>query len=122
MIKDPGNSGSDQEGFLYRPERPPLRPVVGSIPQGQDQPGREVELQLPRRSSWRSYNPAVRGHSGQIRKAWTCWLRPKAARFYSGGWRHFLAVLAAQLTELAREAGVSVDNTADGSLGALPGH
>jgi acetolactate synthase-1/2/3 large subunit len=67
----------------------------------------------------RSYSPAVRGHSGQIRKAAKLLLSAKRPIIYSGG-GVILGEGSDLLRELARHLGYPVTNTLMG-LGAYPG-
>src|SRR5690606_960716 len=73
----------------------------------------------PKKAKLRSYGPAVRGHSGQIRKAAELLLAAKRPIIYSGG-GVIMGNASAQLTELAKMLNLPVTNTLMG-LGAFPG-
>ena len=82
-------------------------------------PTQKFEYSYPKKVKLRSYSPAVRGHSGQIRKAAEMLIAAKRPIIYSGG-GVILGGASAQLTELARALNVPVTNTLMG-LGAYPG-
>jgi acetolactate synthase-1/2/3 large subunit len=67
MIKRLGNPGSHEEGVLPGAIRS-SGPVVVDIPKDMTNPAEKFEYVFPKKPL-RSYSPAVRGHSGQIRKA-----------------------------------------------------
>jgi acetolactate synthase-1/2/3 large subunit len=94
-------------------------PGRGRYPQGHYAPDETFEYTYPDSVKMRSYSPAVRGHSGQIRKAAKLLLSAKRPVIYSGG-----GVIqgegSALLTELARLLNYPVTNTLMG-LGAYPG-
>ena len=69
--------------------------------------------------SMRSYQPSVRGHSGQIRKAIETLIAAKRPVLYSGG-GVIASNASAELTALARLLNLPVTNTLMG-LGAYPG-
>jgi acetolactate synthase-1/2/3 large subunit len=94
-------------------------PVVIDIPKDITRPDETFEYQYPEAVKLRSYSPAVRGHSGQIRKAAKLLLGAKRPIIYSGG-----GVIQGEgcelLTRLARHLNFPVTNTLMG-LGAFPG-
>lgn len=94
-------------------------PVVIDIPKDITRPDEKFEYVYPESVKMRSYSPAVRGHSGQIRKAAKLLLSAKRPVIYSGG-----GVIqgegSALLTELAHYLNFPVTNTLMG-LGAFPG-
>jgi acetolactate synthase-1/2/3 large subunit len=91
-------------------------PVVVDIPK--DVTAQRCEYSYPRRVSMRSYNPVVRGHSGQIKKAVELMLSAKRPIIYTGG-GVILDNASKSLAELARLLGFPVTNTLMG-LGAYP--
>jgi acetolactate synthase-1/2/3 large subunit len=94
-------------------------PVVIDIPKDITRPDETFEYHYPESVKMRSYAPAVRGHSGQIRKAAKLLLSAKRPVIYSGG-----GVIQGEgselLTELAHHLNFPVTNTLMG-LGAFPG-
>ncbi|WP_028615126.1 acetolactate synthase 3 large subunit [Halopseudomonas pelagia] len=119
MIKDPRDIPEVIKKAFYIAQSGRPGPVVVDIPKDMTNPAEKFEYSYPKKVKLRSYNPAVRGHSGQIRKALDLMVEAKRPIIYSGG-GVILGGAAAQLTELARELGVPVTNTLMG-LGAYPG-
>ena len=93
-------------------------PVVIDIPKDFTRPDEKFEYRYPRTVKMRSYAPAQRGHTGQIKKAAKLLLSAKRPIIYAGG-----GVVqgdgSALLTRLARELNYPVTNTLMG-LGAFP--
>ena len=83
-------------------------PVLVDIPK--DVTAAVCEFQYPESVELRSYNPVVRGHSGQIRKALDLLLDAKRPMVYAGG-GVVLANGAAELTRLVRLLGYPCTNT-----------
>ncbi|MCL7461996.1 acetolactate synthase 3 large subunit [Pseudomonas sp. NW5] len=94
-------------------------PVVVDIPKDMTNPAEKFEYVYPKKVKLRSYGPATRGHSGQIRKAAEMLLAAKRPVMYAGG-GVIMGNASAQLTELARMLNLPVTNTLMG-LGAYPG-
>ena len=94
-------------------------PVVVDIPKDITRPDEKFEYQYPESVKLRSYSPAQRGHTGQIKKAVKLLLSAKRPIIYSGG-----GVVQGEgselLIELARRLNFPVTNTLMG-LGAYPG-
>ncbi|MAL94684.1 MAG: acetolactate synthase 3 large subunit [Haliea sp.] len=94
-------------------------PVVIDIPKDITRPDAKFEYEYPDSVKIRSYSPAQRGHTGQIRKAVKLLLSAKRPVIYSGG-----GVIQGEaselLTALARKLNFPVTNTLMG-LGAYPG-
>ncbi|UVE17024.1 acetolactate synthase 3 large subunit [Pseudomonas sp. LS44] len=103
--------------YLAQSGRP--GPVVVDIPKDMGDPTQKFEYAYPKKVKLRSYSPAVRGHSGQIRKAAEMLLAAKRPIFYAGG-GVIMGGAAEPLTELAQMLNVPVTNTLMG-LGAFPG-
>lgn len=91
-------------------------PVVVDIPK--DVTAHSCEYSYPETVSMRSYNPVVKGHTGQIRRAVELMLTAKRPMIYTGG-GVILDDAAAELTELTRLLGYPITNTLMG-LGAYP--
>ena len=92
-------------------------PVVIDIPK--DVTAAKCRFEYPAEIHMRSYNPIVKGHSGQIRKAVNLLLNAKRPIVYTGG-GVILGNAAEALTALARRLGAPVTNTLMG-LGGFPG-
>ena len=94
-------------------------PVVIDIPKDITRPDEKFEYRYPRTVKMRSYAPAQRGHTGQIKKAARMLLAAKRPIIYAGG-----GVVqgggSELLTKLARQLNYPVTNTLMG-LGAYPG-
>jgi acetolactate synthase-1/2/3 large subunit len=94
-------------------------PVLIDIPKDKTAPSVKLPYEYPKKVKMRSYNPAVRGHSGQIRKAVDLLLEARRPVIYSGG-GVIQGEACTQLVELAKMLGFPVTNTLMG-LGAFPG-
>ena len=94
-------------------------PVVIDIPKDITRPDETFPYRYPETVKLRSYSPAVRGHSGQIRKAAKLLLSAKRPVIYTGG-GVILGEGCDLLRELAKHLGYPVTNTLMG-LGAYPG-
>jgi acetolactate synthase-1/2/3 large subunit len=92
-------------------------PVVVDIPK--DVSNLPAVFHYPERIHMRSYNPVMKGHAGQIKKALGLLLEAKRPMVYVGGGA-ILGNAAAEVTELVRTLGFPVTNTLMG-LGAYPG-
>ncbi len=93
-------------------------PVVIDIPKDITRPDEKFEYQYPASVKMRSYSPAQRGHTGQIKKAARTLLGAKRPIIYSGG-GVILGESSELLTQLARKLNYPVTNTLMG-LGAYP--
>jgi acetolactate synthase-1/2/3 large subunit len=91
-------------------------PVVVDIPK--DVTAQVCEFEYPKSIQMRSYNPVVKGHLGQIKKAVQVLQEAKRPIIYTGG-GVILSDAAPQLTELARKLNFPVTNTLMG-LGGYP--
>ena len=94
-------------------------PVVIDVPKDKTAPNEKFPYHFPESVSMRSYQPSVRGHSGQIRKAIETLIAAKRPVLYSGG-GVIASNASAELTTLARLLNLPVTNTLMG-LGAYPG-
>ena len=103
--------------YLAQSGRP--GPVVVDIPKDMTNPAEKFEYVYPKKVKLRSYSPAVRGHSGQIRKAAEMLLAAKRPIVYAGG-GVILGGGSEALTEIARTLNLPVTNTLMG-LGCYPG-
>ncbi len=91
-------------------------PVLVDIPK--DVSMHKCEFAYPQSVEMRSYNPVVKGHQGQIRKAVQLLLEARRPMIYTGG-GVILSDAAEQLTKLTRLLGFPITNTLMG-LGAYP--
>ncbi|SDI80012.1 acetolactate synthase, large subunit [Pseudomonas flavescens] len=119
IIKHPSEIPEVIKKAFYLAESGRPGPVVVDIPKDMGDPTQKFEYSYPKKVKLRSYSPAVRGHSGQIRKAAEMLIAAKRPIIYSGG-GVILGGASAHLTELARALNVPVTNTLMG-LGAYPG-
>ncbi|MBX9629279.1 MAG: acetolactate synthase 3 catalytic subunit [Burkholderiales bacterium] len=91
-------------------------PVLVDIPK--DVTTARCEYVYPDKVELRSYNPVVKGHSGQIKKALGLLLEAKRPMIYTGG-GIVLGEASAELTQLVRALGYPCTNTLMG-LGGYP--
>jgi acetolactate synthase-1/2/3 large subunit len=100
--------------YLARTGRP--GPVLVDIPK--DVSSHKCEFDYPKSVVLRSYNPVVKGHSGQIKKALQLLLDAKRPVIYAGG-GVILSDAADKLIKLTRALGFPITNTLMG-LGGFP--
>ncbi len=93
-------------------------PVVVDIPKDITDPNIKIPYDYPKEISMRSYNPVVKGHSGQIKKAVDLLLRAKRPMIYAGG-GVILGNGSEELTAFSRLLNYPVTNTLMG-LGGFP--
>jgi acetolactate synthase-1/2/3 large subunit len=93
-------------------------PVVIDLPKDLTNPHDKFEYNYPKKVKLRSYTPAARGHSGQIKKAASLLLGAKRPVIYAGG-GVVQGNASEQLRVLARELNFPVTHTLMG-LGAYP--
>ena len=94
-------------------------PVVIDIPKDVTRPDLKIPYEYPASVEMRSYNPVVRGHPGQIKRALDLILSAKRPMIYTGG-GVVLDDAADELVRFARTLGYPITNTLMG-LGAYPG-
>lgn len=94
-------------------------PVLVDIPKDVTAPTNTIEFEYPERVHMRSYNPTIKGHPGQIRRAVDLLLSAQRPMIYTGG-GVVLSGASEELTTLTRELGYPITNTLMG-LGAYPG-
>ncbi|MBJ7379900.1 MAG: acetolactate synthase 3 catalytic subunit [Polynucleobacter sp.] len=92
-------------------------PVLVDIPK--DVSAMKAPFIYPDHLEMRSYNPVIKGHSGQIRKAISLLLEAERPYIYTGG-GVILGNASAELRAFANELGYPVTNTLMG-LGGFPG-
>lgn len=94
-------------------------PVVIDIPKDKTAPNELFAYEFPESVNLRSYQPSIKGHAGQIRRAVDLLMSAKRPVVYTGG-----GVIASNASEelraLVRQLNLPVTNTLMG-LGAYPG-
>jgi len=93
-------------------------PVLIDVPKDITDPNIKVPYKYPKKVSMRSYNPAVTGHKGQIKKAVDMLLAAQRPMIYSGG-GVILGEASKELTEMVRLLDYPITSTLMG-LGAYP--
>ena len=93
-------------------------PVVVDIPKDITSPAAKAEFEYPKSVHMRSYNPVVKGHAGQIKKALQLLMHAKRPMIYTGG-GVVLGNAATELAQLVRLLGFPCTNTLMG-LGGYP--
>ena len=94
-------------------------PVVVDIPKDVTDPTNLFDYSYPETVTMRSYSPATRGHTGQIKKAIKLLAKCERPMIYAGG-GVVQGDASSQLIELTRLLGFPITNTLMG-LGAFPG-
>ncbi|MCM8854967.1 MAG: acetolactate synthase 3 large subunit [Candidatus Thiodiazotropha sp.] len=94
-------------------------PVVIDIPKDITDPGIKIPYSYPSKVKMRSYNPVIKGHLGQIKKAVKIMMEAERPVFYTGG-GVVLDDAAKPLTDLVDTLGFPITQTLMG-LGAYPG-
>ncbi|MFV2059274.1 MAG: acetolactate synthase 3 large subunit [Gammaproteobacteria bacterium] len=93
-------------------------PVVVDIPKDITDPNVKIAYQFPTEVVMRSYNPTIKGHSGQIKRAVDLILKARRPIIYSGG-GVVLGNAADSLIEFTHTLGFPITQTLMG-LGAFP--
>lgn len=93
-------------------------PVVVDIPKDITNPTDLVPYEKPGKVNIRSYSPATKGHTGQIKKAVSMLMASERPMIYAGG-GVILGNASKILTEMTRSLGYPITNTLMG-LGAYP--
>ncbi|OHX15654.1 acetolactate synthase, large subunit, biosynthetic type [Chromobacterium amazonense] len=117
LIKDVNEIAATIKKAFYIAKSGRPGPVVVDIPKDITQ--QRAEFRYPDSVHIRSYVPATRGHSGQIKKAVNLLLEAKRPYIYVGGGA-VQGRAEAEVTELARLLNLPCTNTLMG-LGAYPG-
>jgi len=116
LIKDVRDIATTMKKAFYIASTGRPGPVVVDIPK--DVTAAKCKFDYPAEIRMRSYNPVVKGHLGQIKKAVGLLLNAKRPVLYTGG-GVVLANAAEQLTALTRRLGFPITNTLMG-LGGYP--
>jgi len=93
-------------------------PVVVDVPKDVTDPSIKIPYSYPEHIEMRSYNPVVKGHPGQIKKAVDLILEAKRPMIYTGG-GVVLGNASAELTQFTRMLGFPITQTLMG-LGSYP--
>jgi acetolactate synthase-1/2/3 large subunit len=116
LIKDVGDIALTMKKAFYIANSGRPGPVVVDIPK--DITAAKCKFDYPKDIQMRSYNPVVKGHLGQIKKAVQLLRDAKRPMIYTGG-GVILSNAAEQLTTLTRRLGFPITNTLIG-LGGYP--
>jgi acetolactate synthase-1/2/3 large subunit len=116
LVKDVKEIASTIKKAFYIASTGRPGPVVVDIPK--DVTSHKAEFEYPDKVAMRSYNPVVKGHAGQIKKAIQALVGAKRPMVYTGG-GVILGDAAPQLTRLVRLLGLPCTNTLMG-LGGYP--
>ena len=114
LVKDIKDLASTIKKAFYIASTGRPGPVVVDIPKDLTQ--QKYKFEYPAQIAMRSYNPIVKGHSGQIKKAVSMLLDAKRPMIYTGG-GVILGDAAAQVTHLVRTLGFPITNTLMGLCG-----
>lgn len=116
LVKDVKDLASTIKKAFYIASTGRPGPVVIDIPK--DVTANKTKFDYPKKVNMRSYNPVVKGHAGQIKKAVSMMLGAKRPMVYTGG-GVILDNAAKPLTELIKMMGFPITNTLMG-LGGYP--
>jgi len=116
LIKDVKDIASTMKKAFYVATTGRPGPVVVDIPK--DITAEKTEFLYPSEISMRSYNPTMKGHSGQIKRAAEMILSAERPMIYTGG-GVILGNGCDQLVDFTRRLGYPITNTLMG-LGAYP--
>lgn len=116
LVKDVNDLAATMKKAFYIATSGRPGPVLVDIPK--DVTTARCEYLYPDKVELRSYNPVVKGHSGQIKKALGLLLEAKRPMIYTGG-GIVLGDASADLTQLVRALGYPCTNTLMG-LGGYP--
>ena len=116
LVKDVNDIATTMKKAFYIASTGRPGPVVVDIPK--DITVHKAEFKYPETTVMRSYNPVVKGHSGQIKKAIQALTSAKRPMIYTGG-GVILGNAAQELAELVRTLGFPCTNTLMG-LGGYP--
>jgi len=116
LVKDVKDLAATMKKAFYIAASGRPGPVVVDIPK--DITAHTAKFEYPESVSLRSYNPVLKGHSGQIKKALKLLLDAKRPMIYTGG-GVVLGDAAELLTTLVHKLGYPMTNTLMG-LGGFP--
>ena len=116
LIKDVKDIASTIKKAFYVASTGRPGPVVVDIPK--DITAEKYEFSYPQEIKMRSYNPTVKGHTGQIKRAVEMMLDAERPMIYTGG-GVILGNASEELTKMTQMLGYPITNTLMG-LGAYP--
>ncbi len=116
LVKDVKDIASTMKKAFYIASTGRPGPVVVDIPK--DVTTARAEFRYPETATMRSYNPVIKGHPGQIKKAIQTLAQAKRPMIYTGG-GVVLGDASKELVQLTRALGFPCTNTLMG-LGAYP--
>ncbi|MCX7109174.1 MAG: acetolactate synthase 3 large subunit [Proteobacteria bacterium] len=119
LVKDVTKLASTIKKAFYLATTGRPGPVLVDIPKNLTDPRIKIPYDYPKSVTLRSYNPHVKGHRWQIKKAVDMLIAAKRPMFYTGG-GIVQGEASAELTELTQLLGYPITNTLMG-LGAYPG-
>ncbi|MEW6764966.1 MAG: acetolactate synthase 3 large subunit [Pseudomonadota bacterium] len=118
LVKDVRDIADTVKKAFYLASTGRPGPVVVDIPKNITDPKVKVPFEYPKEIALRSYNPTVKGHTGQIKKAVDLILSAKRPMIYTGG-GVVLGRASEQLTQFTRKLNYPITQTLMG-LGAYP--
>ncbi|MEN6629472.1 MAG: biosynthetic-type acetolactate synthase large subunit, partial [Sulfuricella sp.] len=116
LVKDANDIAETLKKAFYIASTGRPGPVVVDIPKDVTQA--KAEFAYPKKVAMRSYNPVIKGHTGQIKRAVQMILEAKRPMIYTGG-GVVLSNAAEDLTRFTRLLGFPITNTLMG-LGGYP--
>jgi acetolactate synthase-1/2/3 large subunit len=119
LVKDASQLASTLKKAFYIASTGRPGPVVVDIPKDITDPSIKVPYVYPKDVSMRSYNPTVKGHPGQVKRAAELILSAKRPMIYSGG-GVILSGADKELIDFTQKLGYPITNTLMG-LGGYPG-
>ncbi len=118
LVKDVADLAETMKKAFYVATTGRPGPVVVDVPKDITDPSIKIPYVYPKEITMRSYNPVVKGHTGQIKKAVDLLLNAQRPMIYAGG-GVILGEGSGELTEFAQLLNYPVTNTLMG-LGGYP--
>jgi acetolactate synthase-1/2/3 large subunit len=118
LVKDPKDIAETLKKAFHVATTGRPGPVVVDIPKDITDPYVKVPYKYSKKVSMRSYNPAMKGHTGQIKKALDLLLSAKKPMVYAGG-GVILSEASKELIKLVQTLGYPITHTLMG-LGGYP--
>ena len=118
LVKDVNKIAETMKKAFYVATTGRPGPVVVDIPKDITDPAIKVPYSYPDKITMRSYQPTVKGHSGQIKRAVELLLKAKKPMIYSGG-GVVLGNASEELRSFVRNLGYPITTTLMG-LGSYP--
>jgi acetolactate synthase-1/2/3 large subunit len=118
LVKDINDLAETVKKAFYVASTGRPGPVVVDVPKDITDPSIKVPYHYPEKVSMRSYQPTVKGHTGQIKRAVDLMLSAKKPMIYTGG-GVVLGKGSEELRKFVRHLGFPITSTLMG-LGAYP--